>query len=329
MKAHFSGRAVFAVLVAGATAATMSGCSGGSGGSGGGALEKTNIVVDAFPAIDSVGLFIAEQRGLFKQQGLNVTIKLASTSQTAIDGQLAGTYDITSADYVTYIDNVLLKKAPLRIVAESSFLQSNVLTLLVKPGSTVKSVRQLTNKTVSVNAPDDIGTLLVDSLLTDNGVSLSSVKFNNSVNFPDVATDLASGKVDAAFAPEPFVALDAMNGGTQVLADLDQGGTTDFPIQGVAVTQTWAKDNPNTLAAFERAYAQGQELADTDRAAVEAAIEQFLGLPALAAALISLPSFPTGVDAIRLQRIVGAMVQFGLLSKQYANFKLSTIVGNG
>jgi NitT/TauT family transport system substrate-binding protein len=320
-------------MAAVAAVAVLAGCSGTSGSESGGTssgpLEKTNLVIDAFPAIDSAGLFIAQQRGLFKAQGLNVTIKLATTSQEAINGQLKGTYDITSADYVTYVDNVLLGKAPLRIVEESSFLRPNVLTLLVKAGSGVQSVKQLRNRTVSVNAPDDIGTLLVDSLLTDNGVPLSSVTFNNNVAFPDVGTDLSKGKIAAAFAPEPFVSLDGMQGGTEILADLDQGGTNDFPIQGVAVTQSWARDNPNTLAAFERAYAQGQELADTDRAAVEAAIEKFLGLPPLAAALVSLPNFPTGVDAVRLQRLVDAMVRFGLLKKQYSNFKVNTIIGNG
>jgi NitT/TauT family transport system substrate-binding protein len=309
--------------------AVLAGCSGGSSGGSGGPLEKTNIVVDAFPAIDSAGLFIAEQRGLFKAQGLNVTIKLASTSQAAITGQLAGTYDITSADYVTYVDNVLLDKAPLRIVAESSVLQPNVLTLLVKAGSRVQSVQQLKHQVVSVNAPNDIGTLLVDSLLTDNGVPLNSVTFNNNVAFPNVGQELSSGKVDAAFAPEPFVSLDGMQAGTEVLADLDQGGSAGFPIQGVAVTQSWARANPNTLAAFERAYTQGQQIADTDRSAVELAIEQFLGLPKLAAALVSLPNFPTGVDPVRLQRLVDAMVRFGLLGKQYANYKISTIIGNG
>jgi NitT/TauT family transport system substrate-binding protein len=330
MKSRIAGRASIAVVAA---VTVLAGCSGGSASSSGsasaGPLEKTDIVIDAFPAIDSAGLFIAQQRGLFKAQGLNVTIKLADTSQTAIDGQLKGTYDITSADYVTYVDNVLLNKAPLRIIGESSFLQPNVLALLVKPGSPVQSVTQLEHKTVSVNAPNDIGTLLVDSLLNDNGVPLSSVKFNNNVAFPDVGADLSKGTVAAAFAPEPFISLDGMNAGTQILADLDQGGSNDFPIQGVAVTQSWARANPNTLAAFERAYAQGQELADTDRAAVEAAVEKFLQLPPLAAALVSLPSFPTGVDAVRLQRLVDAMLRFGLLSKQYAGFKISTIIGNG
>jgi ABC-type nitrate/sulfonate/bicarbonate transport system substrate-binding protein len=66
------------MLIASAVAVTMlaAGCS--SGGSGGGTtrlkLEKTNIVVNAFPAIDSAGLYIAKDQGLFAAQGLNVTI---------------------------------------------------------------------------------------------------------------------------------------------------------------------------------------------------------------------------------------------------------------
>lgn len=313
-----------------ATAALMAlaGCSGTSSGASGG-LEKTNIVVDAFGAIDSAGLFIAQQEGLFKAQGLNVTIKLTTDSQEAINGQLTGKYDITSADYVTYLDNVLLRNAKLRIVAESSFLQPNVLTLLVKAGSGVKSVTQLKNRVVSVNAPNDIGTLLIDSVLTENGIPLNSVKFNNNVIFPAVGTALQKGQVAAAFAPEPFVSFNEFQGGAQELADLDVGGARNFPIQGVAVTDQWARDNPNTLAAFERAYSQGQQIADTDRAAVESAVEKFLGLPPLAASLISLPDFPLGVDSVRLQRIVDAMVRFGLLGKQFANFKISTITGNG
>jgi NitT/TauT family transport system substrate-binding protein len=324
MKFH---RACRTSLVATAVVVTLAGCSGGSGGASGG-LEKTNIVIDAFPAIDSAGLFIAEQEGLFKKEGLNVTIDLASTSQASIDGQLKGSYDVTSADYVTYVNNALQDKAQLRIIDESSFLQPNVLTLLVKKGSAVQSVQQLKGKVVSVNAPDDIGTLLVDSLLTDDGVPLSAVKFNNDVAFPAAGQELASGQVAASFVPEPFVSLDEMLGGTQVLADLDQGGTANFPIQGVAVTASWAKANPNTLAAFQRAYAQGQETADTDRPAVEKAVEKFLGLTPIAAALVSLPEFPIGVDPGRLQRLVDAMVRFGLLPGKDAGFKISSIIDN-
>jgi NitT/TauT family transport system substrate-binding protein len=324
------------VLIASAVAVTMlaAGCS--SGGSGGGAplkLEKTNIVVDAFPAIDSAGLYIAQTEGLFAAQGLHVTIvptpKIPPSTQDLIDGQEQGKYDITAGDYVTYIDNQLGvggNKANLRIIAEASFLQPNVLTLLVKGGSQISSVGQLRDGTVSVNASNDIGTLLIDSLLVEHGLTPRQVHYTN-VPFPGVASALTTPKspIVASFAPEPFVSLDEAGAGLQELADLDQGFTQDFPIQGYAVTAAWARKYPNTLTAFTRALSQGQQIADTDRAAVEEAIEQYLNIPKETAAFISLPTFPLGVDAVRLQRVVNAMKRFGLLPQQ-TRFNVTSMI---
>ena len=153
------------------------------------------------------------------------------------------------------------------------------------------------------------------------------MRFNSGVAFPAVAQNLDSNTVSAAFAPEPFVSLDEQKAGLEELADLDQGSTTDFPIQGYTVTQAWAAKYPNTLKAFTRALSQGQQIADTDRAAVELAVEKYLQVPASTAAFISLPSFPAGVDAVRLQRVVSAMLQFGLLPPKDQTFKIQTITG--
>jgi NitT/TauT family transport system substrate-binding protein len=293
-------------------------------------VEKPNIVVDAFPAIDSAGLYIAQMDGLFAAQGLHVTIEpfqATQTTQAEIDGQLNGTYDITAGDYVTYIDNELAGSAKLRIIAEASFLQPNVLTLLVKDGSPIDSITQLRNKVISVNAPDDIGTLLVDSLLVEHGISPKQVRFDNGVAFPAVAQDLTANSIGAAFAPEPFVSLDERTAGLEELADLDQGSTQNFPIQGYAVTKAWAAKYPNTLEAFTRALSQGQAIADTDRAAVELAVEKYLQISPATAAFLSLPSFPTGVDPVRLQRVVSAMLRFGLLPSQDRSFKIQAMTG--
>jgi NitT/TauT family transport system substrate-binding protein len=323
------------VLLASAVAVTMlaAGCS--SSGSGGGSLklEKTNIVVNAFPAIDSAGLYIAQDQGLFAAHGLHVTIVPVKnpppSTQDLINGQEQGEYDITAGDYVTYIEDQLgVDGAPrhdLRIIAEASFLQPNVLTLLVKGGSQISSVGQLRNRTISVNAPNDIGTLLIDSLLREHGVSLQQVHYAN-VPFPGVATALTTPKspISASFAPEPFASLDEASGLLE-LADLDQGSTQDFPIEGYAVTQAWAQKYPNTLKAFATALSQGQQIADTDRAAVESALEKYLGIPKETAAFISLPTFPLGVDPVRLQRVVNAMSRFGLLP-QGTNFDVTSMI---
>lgn len=69
------------------------GCSCGSNSNTPLSVEKANIVVDAFPAIDSAGLYIAQMDDLFADQGLHVTIEpsqATQTTQTEINGQLNG-----------------------------------------------------------------------------------------------------------------------------------------------------------------------------------------------------------------------------------------------
>jgi NitT/TauT family transport system substrate-binding protein len=327
-------------LIASAVAVTMlaAGCSGGSGGGAPhGKPEKTNIVVNAFPAIDSAGLYIAQDEGLFAAQGLHVKIVPVPTSgrppstQDLVDGQEQGQWDITAGDYVTYIEDQLgagAPKADLRIIAEASFLQPNVLTLLVKGGSPITQVAQLRGKVVSVNAPNDIGTLLIDSLLISHGLKPQQVHLANTVPFPAVVQTLTTpnSPVVASFAPEPFVSGGEAAKGLEELADLDQGATQDFPIQGYAVTAKWAKQYPNTLKAFTTALSQGQQIADTDRAAVEQVLQKYLGIDKQSVAFISLPTFPLGVDAVRLQRVAGAMKRFGLLPKN-TNFQITSMTG--
>jgi NitT/TauT family transport system substrate-binding protein len=324
------------MLIASAVAVTMlaAGCSGGSGsGTTRLKLEKTNITVNAFPAIDSAGLYIAQDKGLFAAQGLNVTIVPVPkgpppSTQILINGQVGGKWDVTAGDYVTYIENQLgadgAPRNDLRIVAEASFLQPNVLTVMVNGDSEISQVSQLKGKNVSVNAPNDIGTLLIDSLLVSHGLKPQQIHYTN-VPFPGVVGALTAknSPLAAAFAPEPFVS-GGEAAGLQELADLDQGSSQDFPIQGYAVTAAWAKKYPNTLKAFTTALSQGQQLADTDRADVEEALQKYLAIPAEPAAFISLPAFPLGVDATRLQRVVSAMTRFNLLPKN--KFEISSMI---
>jgi NitT/TauT family transport system substrate-binding protein len=103
------------------------------------------------------------------------------------------------------------------------------------------------------------------------------------------------------------------------LVDLDQGATTSFPVEGYVVTRKWAQEYPRTLAAFDRALEQGQQIADTNRAAVEQAMEALpkpLGLSQETAAVMALDSYPFSAGAVgvvnqaRLQRVVDVMQQF-------------------
>ena len=324
-----SARALAAVSVL-VAALAGTGCSAGQGGQAG-PLEKTHLIVDDFPSVDSAGLYIAEQEGLFKAQGLDVTIvPIFTTSQQTVTNIESGKADISSGDYVTYVDDELQSDAHLEIIGEGSILQPNQLALFVKSGSSIVKLSQLEGKKVSVAGHDDIATLLIDSLLSDNDVPPSSVTLVPGSPLPADPALISKGVFTAAPIPEPFVSEGEQQFGIEELADLDQGGTENFPIQGFAVTKTWAAQNPDTLKAFVTALDQGQQIADTDRAAVEKAIEQPpLKVAPQIAAVIALPDFPTAIDPTRLQRVLDDMIQFGFLPKKDASFQMSSVTYAG
>jgi len=214
-------------------------------------------------------------------------------------------------------------------------MQQGAQTIFVMPKSHVNSLAQLKGKLIGVNAPNNIDYLLDVSVLKENGINPEEVRFPNgkdkasaqyadggAIPFPFMASQLADGHLAAATLPEPFASLAEQNLGAVPLTDLNQGATTDFPIEGYVVTKAWAAKNPHTLQRFLAALSAGQEIADTDRAAVEQAYADIKGaqngqVQAPIAAVMALDTYPIGIDATRLQRVANVMFQFGLLSSQY------------
>jgi NitT/TauT family transport system substrate-binding protein len=314
MKRRFWGIAT-ALAVTAALATACSNAQGSQTSSSGVELHSLNIA--AVPAADSAGLYIAVQDGLFAAQGLHVNITPAISSETVIDKQLAGKYDITSGNYVSYILANVKQQANFEILAAGSIMQPQVQQLMIPPGSPIRTVSQLKGKTIALNAPNGIGQLLVSATLTANMVSPSSVKFT-TIQFPNMAAALKDHKVAAAFMPQPFVTNAEDSVGAEPLADLDQGAVTSLPISGYVVTKSWLQKYPKTAAAFRKALEEAQRIADTDPGAVEKAMVTYSpGVTRTAAAIMASPQFPLDTDPVLIQRVADLMQEFGLLQQSY------------
>ena len=295
------------------------------------AVEQQDLNVAVVPAVDSAGFFVALYQGLFAAHGLHVTFIPAVSSETVINAQAldepTDQVDISCGNYVSYIQaqenydqgkrssstSDAMVAADLDIFAEGSVMETGAQGLYVLPGSRIRRLGDLEGKTIGVNAPGNILYLLAASVLADNGLSVSGVHFAY-YPLPQMAAMLKAGKITAAVLPEPFASLAEQSMGVTLLADLDQGATTAFPVQGCAVTRQWAALHPETLAAFRTAFEQGQEIADTSRAALERAMESLpapLGVSRETAAVMAVDSYPVGpVDTVRIQRVADVMRQF-------------------
>jgi NitT/TauT family transport system substrate-binding protein len=300
------------------------GCSGGGGSAAPGGLETTNLSVAAVPAVDSAALYIAKQRGLFAAEGLHVTILTAVSGKTTVNGQLAGRFAVTSGNYVSYIlanadpQRVGLKKpADFRVLAPGSIMEANNQDIMVLPGSGIKTVSDLQGKKIAVNVTQNIGQLLVSSVLSDNAVPVNKVTFV-PVPFPDMVKALQQHKVDAMWAPEPFITESEENAGAIPLADSDQGTTENLPISGYMATASWLKKNPNTAAAFRRAILQAQAIAATDPAAIQQGMEAFAKVPPKTASIEANPQFPTQSNPALLARLEALMLHFNMINQAYS-----------
>jgi NitT/TauT family transport system substrate-binding protein len=299
------------------------GCSGGGSSAAPGGLEKTNLRVAAVPAVDSAGLYIAQQRGLFAAQGLHVSIVPAVSGKTTITKQLAGVFDVTSGNYVSYIlANAdpqaagLKKAANFRVLSPGSIMESNNQDIMVPAHSGIQTVSDLAGKTIAVNVTHNIGQLLVSSILSDNAVPASRVRFV-PIQFPDMARALQEGKVTAAWMPDPFISESEETVGAVPLADSNQGTTENLPIAGYMVTASWLKKYPNTAAAFRRALVQAQTIATNDPAAVQQGMEAFAKVPAISAAVEANPQFPIKMNATLLGRLASLMLHFNMIGQAY------------
>jgi NitT/TauT family transport system substrate-binding protein len=318
---------------AAAVAALAAGCSSGGGTTGAGSsmptlsigpAEKTTLNVGVVPAMDSAGFFIALHEGLFAKEGLTINYTPAVSSDTVIGSQLQGKLDITGGNYVSYIQAVAEKHDPLEVIAEGSVMQQGSQVIFTMPKSDIKTLAGLKGHTLGVNAPQNIDYLLDVSVLSGNGVNRTDVKFpGQPIPFPDMAGELSSGKIDAATMPEPFASIAEQQLGAVTLADLNQGATQQFPIEGYVATKAWAKAYPNTLKRFLAALEQGQKIADTNRAAVEQTFQTIKGgapdgrVPSSIAAVMALNTYPIGIEQARLQRVADVIHQFGLLPNRF------------
>jgi NitT/TauT family transport system substrate-binding protein len=88
-----------------------------------------------------------------------------------------------------------------------------------------------------------------------------------------------------------------------------------MPTAGWATTGDFVKQNPKTVAAFQRAMQKGVDLALSDRGLVEPLLVQYSKVDQDTAHLATLLTFQAKLDATRIQRVSDLMLEFKLIPK--------------
>ncbi|MEV4354093.1 ABC transporter substrate-binding protein [Nonomuraea sp. NPDC049625] len=310
-------------VVAGmAIALTLSACGGGGGGSqtgtsstsAAGGLEKTQLLVGVVPVPSSAPLFIAEKRGFFKEEGLTVKTEIIQAPQAVMPKILNGSMDAFLTSYVSLMAINDSGAAKLKLFQHSQEAAPNIAGVVVAKGSPVKTPADLKGKTIAVNVLKALGQTLTNAHLQEAGLKPEDVKYVQ-VPFADQISALGSGKVDAAWLVEPFLTAAKKSGATQII-DTTDGVTAGVPIDGWGVTEDWLAKNPKTAAAFHRALAKAQQIAGSDRKAIDEVVPTYTQIPADAAAAMTLGKFSMEADKAGVQKLADLLHGYGYLKSK-------------
>jgi NitT/TauT family transport system substrate-binding protein len=297
------GLALTAVAVTALTGCSALGSdSSNASSNNGGGLEKTKIKVAILPTVDTAPLWLAQDGGYFKAEGLDVETK-------AISGET----DIAISSYMPFFVAKSTGAADLQFVSDATSISSKSVAIVTVPNSPVKTINDLEGKRIAMTAKNTASDLLAKSQMKDHGVDINKVNWVQ-MPFPNVAAALQQGQVDAALLPEPFLSQAAKTAGAIPVTDVNTGATQDFPLSGYAATRKWVQANPKTLAAFQRAMTKATSDTTNDRSKIEPILVKYAKIDEGTAKLLNLPAFVSKLDARRLQRVPDLMLQMGAIT---------------
>lgn len=283
---------------------------GDSASSNGG---RVTVRVAGLPLVDCAMLYVAQDRGLFEKEGLDVRITQVQQSLQALPALAKGQIDmVASANYVTYLQAHEQGTLDIRIVAEAIRAAPKMMDVLVSKDSDIKTVADLKGKKLAVNVLNNVQSLTFDEILEEQGVGAPVYR---QIPFPQMGAALEKGQVDAVHAVEPFDSSIQDELGARVIVDGSSAPVESIPLSGYITTQQFATENAKPLAAFQRAIKAAVKIAAEDPSIVRDILPTYTKVSAEQAKEIDLPAYPPTMDSRQIARITDLMEKQGMLKK--------------
>ena len=211
-------------------------------------------------ATDPVYLWVAQEKGFFKKNGVDVNLTHIPTNQ-AVQALVGGKVQFVTAG-PQILEAALAGSDTVYIMGP---INSFVLALYSKPE--INGIRGLAGKTIGATnkgTPSDIAGHMV---LTQNGLKPDlDVKFAYLKELPALVAALKEGVIDAALIAAPST-LTARGFGLKELLNIT-ALKIPFVQHSVATTRSYISANPDVVRRFVRAAAEALDYTRKNRAEV-------------------------------------------------------------
>ena len=215
------------------------------------AAEKVHVATPS-RVIFAIPFWIAEQRGFFKDEGIEATLEVVGSGKEITQRLKSGAsqFSIVGPD-ATIIDAV--KGGPMRIVA--GIVRKPPLFLIAKPG--IKTFADLRGANIGTLSLTEGSSKLLIRMARAEGLTREDLKITAVGGAPARHVLLKDGKIDAGMQPMP------LNYEAEAIGfnNLGWAGTyePDWQFTTVNTDGAWASRNPQVVTGFVRALLRGQQ----------------------------------------------------------------------
>ncbi|MGA2394446.1 MAG: ABC transporter substrate-binding protein [Candidatus Lustribacter sp.] len=196
--------------------------------------------------IDSFGeAYFGDERGIFRDNGVNVAISTFANGATIVQGVISGDLDAGMANIVN-VAAAVAHGIPLVMLAPAALFSAKhaYSYLCVAKNSPLKTAKDLTGQTIAVSTLNDFNQLGVQAWLDHNGVPPAGVKFVE-LKFPEMGPALQRGTVAAATIAEPSLSAAIHNGEVRTFANVYAVISPEFANIVWFATKAWVQKNPD------------------------------------------------------------------------------------
>jgi NitT/TauT family transport system substrate-binding protein len=305
---------IFTIAISCLIVAGLCGCS---------AVKKTStqvLNIGAVASVDVVPIVLANEKGFFKKEGIDVKFEAFKSSKDRDAAFQAGSLDGIICDEVAIC---LYQNADFDVkitgVTDGDFM------LIANSKSGIKSVKDIKGKNVAISEKTAIEYTL-DSILEKNSIDPKDVKKAVVPAIPTRLEMLRNNNVDAALLPEPFSTLALQDGGI-LLGSASNLAT--YP-SVTAFTQKAIDAKSNEIKAFYKAYNVAVEyINSTPITEYEATVIKTVGYPEDMKGKITLPKFRKNVlpSDTEVKAAIAWTTENGLIKKTLNSKDLVNSIG--
>ena len=168
------------------------------------ALGAETVKIGYLLRVMSLPTYVAQEKGLFAQEGLKVELIPFDSGTAIIDALMAGRIDCIGSTSTTGLW-FAAQTAPERfkvflLYGTTSMKEDNSFSVVIKKGSTLKGLKDLKGKKVGAY-PGATSVALAKAVIRTQ-IDPTAVIFTE-IAPPNMIQTLAAGQIDAFFAPEP------------------------------------------------------------------------------------------------------------------------------